>query len=144
MPTQAGKVVRFVDVDVVVTGPLGFRADGYDDGTSISLAPQGDRNTVRQGNDGKDTFAETASRYQIWTLSLLASSDTNDKLSAWLNSGLTQGISCIDKSGRTVFSAPAARIRNFSPVGFSGGVETRPWDIHVIGAEGTVGGTLDP
>jgi hypothetical protein len=140
MATQAGKVSRFVEVDVVVTGSQGFRVDGYDDGTSISCAPQGDRVTVRPGNDGKDTFAETSSRHWIVTLSLLESSDSNDELSRWLESGLTQGVSFIDKAGRTVVSSSKARVRQYSPVTKSAGVETRSWDIHCLATQAFVGG----
>lgn len=139
MATEPGKVSRFVDVDLVVSGPVSFRVDGYDNGTSISLAPQGDRNTVTTGNDGKDTFSETASRHWIWTLSLLESSDSNDDLSAWLESGLTAEVSYLDKSGRTIWDG-RCRIRQYPTVGKSGGVEVLAWDLLVIGAVGVVGG----
>jgi hypothetical protein len=142
MATQTGKVSRFTEVDVVVSGAVNFRIDGYDNGTSISLAPQGDRNTVTTGNDGKDTFSETASRYWIHTLSLLESSDSNDDLSAWLESGLTAEVSYIDKGGRTVWSG-RARLRQYPTVGKSAGVEVNAWDIHVVGAVGKVGGLND-
>ena len=139
MPTTAGKVSRFTDVDVIVVGSLQIpRIDGYDDGTSITVAWQGDRNTVRPGNDGKDTFSETASRYAIVTLTLLESSDSIDDLDRWLESGLTQGITYVDKAGRTFLSSPSARVRQKTDVTKSAGVETRSFDIHCIGCEGTV------
>jgi hypothetical protein len=146
MATETGKVTRFTNVDVVVTGlgpALDFRYDGYDDGTSISLAPQGDRNTVRLGNDGRDCFAESASRHWIWTLSVLESSDALDKASAWLESGLTANVSYLDKNGRTAWSG-RARLRQYPTVGKSGGVESLSMDLHVIGAVGKVGGLNDP
>ena len=146
MATTPGKVTRFTEVDVVVTGlpaGLNFRIDGYDDGTSVAGTPQGDRNTVRNGNDGIDAFAESASRYWIWALSLLESSDSNDRLSAWLDSGLTANMSYIDKNGRTKWSG-LCRIRQFAGVSKSGGVETSSWDIHMVGAQGKVGGLSNP
>lgn len=143
MSTASGKVTRFVNVDVVVSGAVNLRIDGYDDGTSVSGAPQGDRNTVRLGNDGRDTFAESASRHWIWTVSLLESSDANDELSAWLDSGLSANVSYIDKNGRTKWSGEG-RIRQFAGVTKSAGVETSSWDLLMIGAQGKVGGLNDP
>jgi hypothetical protein len=139
MGTTVGKTSRFTDVDLVVSGAVNFRIDGYDSGTSISLAPQGDRNTVTTGNDGKDTFAENASRHWIWTMSLLESSDSNDDLSAWLESGLTAEASYLDKKGRTVWSG-RCRIRQYPTVGKSLGIEVLAWDLLVVGAIGKVGG----
>lgn len=143
MPTQPGKVASFIDVDVVVEGPLGFRVDGYDDGTSISLAPQGDRNTVRNGNDGIPVFAESLTSHEIWTLSLFENSDSNDDLDAWLQASLTQKCTFLDRGGRTIASG-LARVRQKPTVTKSAGVESRSWDIHVVGVVGKVGGLNNP
>jgi hypothetical protein len=140
MATEAGKTTRFIEVDFIVSGAVNFRVDGYDDGTSLSLAPQGDQNTVRLSNDGKATFAENKPGHWIATLSLLESSDSNDELSKWLASGLTAEATFLDKNGRTVITSAKARIRQYPTVTKSAGVEVRAWDIHMLSTEPFVGG----
>jgi hypothetical protein len=141
MPTEAGKTTRFKLVSVTVEGPIPFEIDGYDDGASVTFTPQGDRNTVRPSNDGKDTFAESSSSHWIATLSLLESSEANDKLSQWLASGFTQGLTFLDGGSTDKIAAPKARIRQYSPITKSSGVETRSWDIHLLAVEPVVGST---
>ena len=132
MGTQSGAVTNFKNVNVIAVGLLGFRVDGYDDGASISIAPTGDRNTVKQGNDGISAFAEVEGTNVVITLTLLEVSEANDKLSAWLNSSITQGFSYSEIGGTTVFTTTNARVRQLPVVTKSNGVESRAWDIHML------------
>ena len=146
MSTTPGKVSRFTEVDLVVSGlglGLDFRVDGYDGGTSISIAWQGDRNTYTPGNDGKGGYAENATRHAIATVSMLETSDSLDSFSAWLDSGLSAKLTYIDKAGRTVLSG-TARVRQMPNVSKSAGLETLTVDIHMTNVTGKVGGLNNP
>ena len=140
MATQSGATFRFVNVDAVI-GVLG-RIDGYDDGASIVLTPQGDKNTYRRGNDGIGVFAEQAGDEVRAVLSLLANSKANDLLSVWLRSGITRSFTVLDRNnkGKTVCSTAQARVRQFPPITMSGQVEVRAWEVIMSNPEIFVAG----
>jgi hypothetical protein len=146
MATQSGKSTSFRKVSVVVgdvAGFTGFTMDGFDDGTSISEAVQGDRGQVRTGNDGQSVFAIIETNHSIWTFNFFESSDTVDRIDAWVKSEIPAPMTVKDGNGRTVLSGlsfPRQR------PGFTkaAGVEVRTVDIHMTGTTGKIGGLNNP
>jgi hypothetical protein len=139
MATESGQTVSFANVDVVATGAIPFRVDAFDDGTSINIVPQGDRNGSRKGNDGIAVFVETVGTSVIVTLTLMEISESNEKLSAWLASGITQHLKFSERGGQDLCEG-LARVRQYPPITKSGAVEVRAWDILIPDATMFVGG----
>lgn len=143
MPTTSGRVSDFTVASFTVKGSFGLEVDGYADGVSINLAPQGDINTVAKGNDGISVIARTPGTNWIATITIWEASDSNDALSRWLASGFTQGATFRDGNGRTVISTDKAIPRQYATVTKSAGVEGRAWDVHLISPTVFVGGLND-
>lgn len=142
MTTTAGAVHEFPNVSVIVAGPNGFKASGFDDGASIAMAPQGEKVAFRKGNDGLFAFARMAGDHFICTLTFLSNSKSNDKMSLWFRSGLAQGLTVYDgnNSGATVFAGVFCMPSQWPPVTFTAGVGVRAWPIHMGNPEVNVGG----
>lgn len=128
----------------------GIPITGFTDGEFMSIAPEADLFTDRMGADGEGARARSNDTRATLTLTLLASSATNDLLSARFREGVrgengadVGAFSYRDNSGRTVCSATSAWINRIPDV--TRGVEVGEvvWTIRLHGYSADIGGNID-
>lgn len=144
MATQQLTTYEFDQVFAIVGGIL---CDGFQDGEGISISNTADTFTAVVGADGRVTRSKTLNRTAMIEISLMASSATNDLLSALhtLDSRSQNGagivpISIIDKSGRSVFTAPQAWLIKPPDVSLDRESTPRVWRVFVANLDRFDGG----
>lgn len=120
---------------------------GFADGTFVSVEQNEDSFTLKVGTDGDACRTKTSNRSCRITITLLASSLSNDVLSAQHNldvlSPSGDGITPFllkDNSGRTIIAAESSWIVKPAAVVFSREVEAREWVIETDNALHNIGG----
>ncbi len=138
---------KIYDPDQIVFTFAGIPVSGYADGTFISAAPTGESFTVKQGADGEVTRTKTNIKTWRVTLTLEATSDSNDVLSQLANLDLEEpngaGVAPLgiaDLSGRTIFGAPEAWIVQHPTIEFAKEGGQREWIFDCVDPQVLVGG----
>lgn len=112
----------------------GIIAEGYTDGTFLTVDRNEDSWMLKVGCDGAGTRAKSNNRSGKIVLTLLQSSKTNDALSALAqadeiaNTG-TVPLIVRDASGRTIITALTCWITRPSPAEFGKEVANRVWTL---------------
>jgi hypothetical protein len=131
-------------VNLVLGGQL---ITGYMDGTFIQVSREEDTWLPITGADGWVARARNANRMGRITVTLLATSPSNDVLSAQHNldylTGVPPGaVSLSDNLGRTVLGGDDAFILKPADVEFDKQVSGRQWTIMVPRLDGVIGGAI--
>lgn len=113
----------------------------------ISIAKQEDTYTVKEGVDGEATRNKKNKTYTVVTLTLMASSDGNAKLTAIHNGDIAteggKGVAPLlirDRQGTTVFESAEAWIVKWPDRTFAGEVGEVQWMIGTIKPNVFIGG----
>lgn len=132
-----GTVATYSPADVSVT-VNGIAISGYSEGTFVTCEREEDSFTKIVGSDGKATRSKNPNRSGSITLTLKASSASNDTLSAFASKDEIDGsgvfaIMVKDNSGRSV-CAGSGWIRKPANAEFAKEVSDREWvfDIAVL------------
>lgn len=120
---------------VVGTHVVGGRAKG-----NYLTVVMADRSSVDMGVDGEGIHKTTDDKSATITCSLMASSNSNDVLSAIELAGLPVPITIRDGAGRTIQTAARAKITKHADVTWSDGSEVRVWTFVTTRLNSFVGG----
>lgn len=118
---------------------------GYGDGDFVSIEMMEDAFTEISGADGEVTWSENPSTLATVTITLMASSASNDALSTLhITDRATRAgtfpLFIKDNSGRDLFVSDAARIKKFANITKGKEVGTREWTITCANSQFFVGG----
>lgn len=119
------------DKVILTVGPV--IVSGFTDGDFISAAYTNDRYTMKEGADGEVGRSKNPSKAGTVTLTLSATSASNDALSALFNLDAIGGVDAVipisvtDLSGRTVIAASKAWLQTTPEVTFGTEVGDREW-----------------
>lgn len=114
---------------------VGSRAlSGFADGDMVVVDRTEDGFSLLVGADGESTRARSANKSGTFTISLLASSESNDYLSQLaiadeIAGGGTFAVAVKDNSGRSIYTAATAWIKKHPAGGFGKEAGTREWVI---------------
>lgn len=130
-------------VSIVFAGTI---ITGYDDGTFVSIERNNDMWAIKVGADGIGTRAKSSDKSGRVTITLMASSPANDKLSAMAVADELSGAGVApllvrDGSGRTVASALSAWVVKMPQVEFSKEPSNRAWTLETDSLTLYVGGS---
>jgi hypothetical protein len=139
------KVYDSNQVDVVFNG---LTIDsGRADGTFVKIDWEADRFTDKAGADGETTRSKTNDKRATITLTLMQSSASNAALSALAalddvapNGAGVGPVLIKDRSGLSLYSAPASWIARSPDAEFAAEAGTREWKIRVSGLQAFDGG----
>jgi len=131
-------------VNLVIGGQL---ITGYMDGSFIEVTREEDTWLPITGADGRVARARNANRMGRVVVTLLATSPSNDVLSALHNVDFLTGVppgalSITDNLGRTVLGGDEAFILKPADVEFAKEVTGRQWTIMVPKLDGVIGGSI--
>ena len=131
----------------MVLGVIGI-SSGYADGTFIEIEQAADAFSTKVGADGQVTRVKSQDRSGTVTITLMATADANNLMTAQLNlDRITKGgagivpLMCRDRGGNQKFFAAEAWIMAEPKVTFSKDVETRQWKIGFAKSERVDGGS---
>ena len=118
---------------------------GYGDGDFVSVEMVEDAFTPISGADGEVTWSMNPSTLSTVTITLMASSASNDALSILHTTDRATGLATFplfikDNSGRDLFTSDAARIIKMATVTKGKEVGTREWTISCANSQMFVGG----
>ena len=130
----------------VVVTVKGIPLGGYTDGTFVEVDYTSDAFTIVTGADGESTFVENADVSGTITITLKASSDSNDILSSLHNQDRADlsGVFPVfikDTTGRDTFVAAEGRIMKMATGTKSNDLDDRTWVIGCLKIDSFVGGT---
>lgn len=124
--------------------------EGLADGTFLTVAPENPGFSKKVGVDGEVTRSRSHDRSATATLTLMQTSDVNDRLSALYNADRDavngQGVGTFfvqDLLGNTIGEAAKAYIADEPDMSLEGEASTREWVIELADWRSTHGGTPD-
>jgi hypothetical protein len=127
----------------------GIPLTGLAEDTFVEIAPSADRVTAAVGADGEIARSISSNRMHTVTITLQATSPSNDVLSGFMMMDKVTGgggvipVMVSDLSGRTMFAASQAWITATPSVSFGGEAGTREWTLATGEPETfTIGGNL--
>lgn len=118
---------------------------GYGDGDFVSIEMVEDAFTPISGGDGEVTWSQNPSTLSTVTITLMASSPSNDVLSAIHLTDRQTGLGTFplfvkDNSGRDLFISDAARIIKMATISKGKEVGSREWTISAANSQMFAGG----
>jgi hypothetical protein len=118
--------------------------DGFQEGEGVTVELSPIFEFV-EGADGKVARSRTLRRSAKITIKLMATSETNDALSALANAdrrnvGGPVPFTLNDRSGRTKLFSPQCWVEKEPDVTFGNQVGTREWELRCVQVEAFVGG----
>lgn len=126
----------------------GIALSGYMDGDFLQITPEGPRYTDAQGADGEYCYNETNESRVTVTISLMASSASNDDMSALHNRDLASvngaGVGALevrDLNGTSVDNVPFLRIVGIPDRTRGREIGTVAWVLRGVDHTATVGGS---
>lgn len=132
--------------DVIFSG---YKIRGFSEGTMLSLSPETGGFSSAVGVDGEVTRNRIADRRHTLTLSLMATAESNDDLSALYaadraaTNGEVGDLRIVDRAGTTVVRAAKAWIQNGPDLGLDDTVSAREWEIVAVVDELIIGSNPD-
>lgn len=138
------EIGNYAPQDIAITVG-GLVIEGYAPDSFISIEQVEDTFSMAQGADGYATRARTSNRNATATITLLASSPSNDVLTAAYNKDVKAGVAVsfqlVDLNGTTLVRAAKAWVRRLPTVEFGSGADnTREWALDLFEADISVGG----
>lgn len=123
--------------------------DGFADGTFVEIEPSADTFSSEVGADGQVIRVRSHDSRAMARITLLQSSGSNDVLSGFHTADkAVDGTGILpflikDGNGSTTLASARGWIKKLPNVSYSGGAETRVWEIELEIIDGTVGGSSD-
>lgn len=122
--------------DVIVGDNL---ITGFGEGTSIEVSPEGPGFTDKVGIDGEATSSRSHDRRATLSITLMASSESNDVLSAiyagdraGVNGEGVLSVSIVNREGTDEYSASQARIMQEPDLALGAEVGENVWQIRMF------------
>jgi hypothetical protein len=138
------KVYDFKKVDWVFGG---HRAQGFANGTGISVERAEDSFTMETGNDGETTRSKTNNFAATVTITLKKSSSSNDIFSAFLAADELEGLGVREASlierGATTKMVGKGWIKRLPNFGYGKSAEDVQWQFDLDSFTGVLGGNLE-
>jgi hypothetical protein len=114
---------------------------GFADGTMINVVRTSERVVTKAGVKGDVAVAFIHDKRAVVTVSLLATSASNDVLSRAAEGKVIGAFLLKDHAGTTLVKSPYAVVKKDPDLGFSQEVPNRDWEIELLDATIFVGST---
>jgi hypothetical protein len=122
---------------VFANHPIG----GFADGTPMNLVRTSELVVTKSGIKGDVAVAYINDPRAVMTVSLLATSASNDVLSRAADSKVIGSFLLKDNLGTTLVKSPYAVVKKMPDVGYGSEVPNRDWEIELLDAKIFVGST---
>ena len=114
---------------------------GFADGTPINLVRTSELVVSKAGIKGDVAVGYIADKRAVMTISLLATSASNDVLSRAAQGKVIGSVLLKDRAGTTLVKSAYAVVKKMPDIGFSQEVPNRDWEIELLDATIFVGST---
>ncbi len=122
---------------VFANHPIG----GFADGTPMNLVRTSELVVTKAGIKGDVAVSYISDKRAVMTVSLLATSASNDVLSRAAENKVIGSFLLKDHAGTTLVKSPYAVVKKMPDVGFSQETPNRDWEIELLDATIFVGST---